>query len=40
MQVNEFNSSDPRRESEGHIGLQNHDAGSEVQFRDIVVREL
>ena len=39
-QVNQFNSADPRREIEGHIGLQNHDLGSEVQFRDITVREI
>jgi len=40
VQVNQFTSTDSRRGSEGHIGLQNHDSGSEVQFRDIVVREL
>ena len=40
VQVNHFTSTDPRRGTEGHIGVQNHDAASEVQFRDIVVREL
>ena len=40
VQVNRFSSTDSSRGREGHIGLQNHDPGSEVQFRDIVVREL
>ena len=40
VQVNQFTSTDPDRGPEGHIGLQNHDPGSKVQFRDIVVREL
>jgi len=40
VQVNQFNSTDPQRGIEGYIGLQNHDAASKVQFRDIVVREL
>ena len=40
VQVNRFTSTDSSRGLEGHIGLQNHDPGSEVQFRDIVVREL
>jgi len=40
VQVNQFSSTDSSRGPEGHIGVQNHDPGSEVQFRDIVVREL
>jgi hypothetical protein len=39
-QVNPLNSTNPRRGTKGHIGVQNHDDGSKVQFRDIVVREL
>jgi hypothetical protein len=38
--VNRFAGTDRRRATVGHIGLQNHDAASQVQFRDIRVREL
>ncbi len=36
--VNRFTSRDPNRGLGGHIGLQNHDIASTVQFRDIRVR--
>jgi hypothetical protein len=40
VMVNRFAGTDPRRGTQGYIGLQNHDAGSSVQFRDIRLREL
>jgi hypothetical protein len=38
--VNRLVSSDPRRGLEGHVGLQNHDADSAVDFRAIRVEPL
>ncbi len=38
VRVNRFVGTDPARGHTGHIGLQNHDPGSAVQFRDVRVR--
>ncbi|HEX6756615.1 MAG TPA: DUF1080 domain-containing protein [Mycobacteriales bacterium] len=38
--VNHVVSADPRRGLEGHVGLQNHDAGSAVDFRAIRLNPL
>jgi Domain of Unknown Function (DUF1080) len=38
--VNRFVSTDSRRSLEGYLGLQNHDADSTVDFRDIRVEPL
>ena len=38
--VNQFTSTDARRPRQGHIGLQNHDPGSEVYFRNVRLRPV
>jgi hypothetical protein len=38
--INRFTGTDPNRARKGHIGLQNHDAGSVVEFRDVRVHEV
>ena len=38
--VNRFVSTDSRRSLEGYLGMQNHDADSTVEFRDIRVEPL
>lgn len=38
--VNRLSSTDPNRGRAGYLGLQNHDAGSAVQYRDVLVRQL
>lgn len=41
VRVNDFTNTDPARSlTDGHIGLQNHGDGDDVDFRDIRLREL
>jgi type 1 glutamine amidotransferase len=38
--VNDFTNTDPARNLDGYIGLQNHGAGDQAAFRNVRVREL
>jgi type 1 glutamine amidotransferase len=40
VRINDFTNTDPARDLEGHIGIQNHGSGDEVSFRDIRIKEL
>ena len=40
VKINDFTSTDPARNLDGHIGLQNHGDGDDVSFRNIRIKEL
>ncbi|MDI6098787.1 ThuA domain-containing protein [Actinoplanes sp. NEAU-A12] len=40
VKINDFTNTDPARNLDGHIGLQNHGDGDDVSFRNIRIKEL
>ncbi|MFG2037606.1 ThuA domain-containing protein [Dactylosporangium sp. NPDC048998] len=38
--INDFTNSDPNRNLDGYVGIQNHGAGDQVSFRNIRIKEL
>ncbi|MGW1468977.1 ThuA domain-containing protein [Streptomyces sp. NPDC002308] len=41
VRINDFTNTDPSRSlREGHLGIQNHEAGDQVSFRDFRIKEL
>ncbi|GAA4973698.1 ThuA domain-containing protein [Actinoplanes utahensis] len=40
VKINDFTNTDPARDLDGHIGLQNHGDGDDVSFRNIRIKDL
>ncbi|GIJ80964.1 Type 1 glutamine amidotransferase (GATase1) [Micromonospora phaseoli] len=40
LRINDFTNTDPNRQLDGHIGIQNHGTGDEVNYRNIRIKEL
>ncbi|RKN45305.1 ThuA domain-containing protein [Micromonospora endolithica] len=40
VRINDFTNTDPNRQLDGYIGIQNHGTGDEVQYRNIRIKEL
>ncbi|MEV0157321.1 ThuA domain-containing protein, partial [Micromonospora sp. NPDC050686] len=40
VRINDFTNTDPNRQFDGHIGIQNHGTGDDVLFRNIRIKEL